>query len=102
MVGTAGSACASPIILREYFGLINDGSVSQVRMLVVHVLGWVKSHFLDLKDGDDIHAAHVNGKVGGVLRVLAVGRHRYYSPGVKVSTCTVCAPEHQWERFLSD
>lgn len=88
--------------IRGFFGLIDDGSASQGRMLIVHVPGWIKGYFLELKDGDDIHAAHVNGKVGGVLRVLAVGRHRYYSPGHKVSTCTVCVPEHQWERFLLD
>lgn len=88
--------------IRGFFGLIDDGSASQGRMLIVHVPGWIKGYFLDLKDGEDIHAAHVNGKVGGVLRILAVGRHRYYSPGHKVSTCTVCVPEHQWERFLLD
>lgn len=86
--------------IRGYFGLIDDGSASQGRMLIVHVPSWVRGYFLDIRDGDDIHAAHVNGRVGGVLRVLAVGRHKYYSPGHKVSTCTVCVPEGQWERFL--
>jgi len=85
--------------IHGFFGLIDDGPCSSGRMLVVHVPSWIKGYFLDLRDGDRVHAAHVNGKVGGVLRVLAVGRHRYYSPGAKVSTCTICVPEEQWERF---
>jgi hypothetical protein len=87
--------------IHGFFGLIDDGPVSAGRMLIVHVPSWVKGYFLDLRDGENIYAAHVNGKVGGVLRVLAVGRHRYYSPGSKVSTCTVCVPEEQWEKFGS-
>jgi len=39
---------------------------------------------------------HVSGKAGGNLTVLATGRHRYYSPGTKVSTCTVTVPEDEW------
>ncbi len=29
----------------------------------------------------------------------AARRHRYYSPGTKGTTCTICVPEEQWERF---
>jgi len=86
--------------IHGFFGLIDDGPSSSGRMLIAHVPSWVKGYFLDLRDGETIHAAHVDGSVGGVLRVLAVGRHRYYSPGSKVSTCTVCVPEGQWEKFV--
>jgi hypothetical protein len=87
--------------IHGFFGLIDDGPSSSGRMLIVHVPSWIKGYFLDLRDGDNVHAAHVNGSVGGVLRILAVGRHKYYSPGSKVSTCTICVPEEQWERFMN-
>ena len=89
----------SAMEIHGYFGLIDDGSCSQGRMLICHVPSWVRGQFLDVKGGDEVHAWHVSGKTGGVLTVLDSGRHRYYSPGARVTTCTICVPEEQWERF---
>jgi len=89
----------SAMEIHGYFGLIDDGSCSQGRLLVCHVPSWVRGQFLDVRAGDEVHAWHVSGKTGGVLTVLDTGRHRYYSPGSRVTTCTICVPEEQWERF---
>ena len=85
--------------IHGFFGLIDDGSCSQGRMLICHVPSWVRGQFLDINDGDVVHAWHVSGKTGGVLTVLSTGRHRYYSPGQRVTTCTICVPEEEWARF---
>jgi hypothetical protein len=84
--------------IHGFFGLIDDGSDAAGRMLIVHIPKWIRGYFMDIRDGDDIHVVHVSGKSGGVLHVLATGRHRYYSPGQRVTTCTICVPEEQWER----
>ena len=86
--------------IHGFFGLVDDGPSGEGRMLIVHQPSWVRGQFLDIKDGDDIHVWHVAGRAGGVLRVLSAGRHRYYSPGQRVTTCTVCVPEEQWERLM--
>ena len=93
-------SCYSAMEIHGSFGLVDDGPCSSGRMLIVHQPSWVRGGFLDIRDGDDIHVWHVSGTVGGVLRVLSTGRHRYYSPGQKVTTCTVCVPEEQWERLM--
>ena len=93
-------SCYNAMEIHGFFGLVDDGSCSSGRMLIVHQPSWVRGGFLDIKDGDDIHVWHVSGSTGGVLRVLSTGRHRYYSPGQKVTTCTVCVPEEQWERLM--
>lgn len=90
----------SAVEIHGFFGLIDDGSASGGRMLIAHVPKYVRGYFLDIKDGDVIHICHVNGKRGGRLRVLAVGRHKYYAPGRRVTTCTICVPEEQWADFL--
>ena len=89
----------SAVEIHGFYGLIDDGSDGAGRMLIVHVPKWVRGYFLDIRQGDTLHVYHVNGKTGGQLYVLATGRHRYYKPGSKVSTCTVCVPEDQWARF---
>ena len=86
--------------IHGFFGLVDDGPCSSGRMLIVHQPNWVRGQFLEIRDGDDIHAWHVSGKTGGVLHVLSTGRHRYYAPGQKVTTCTVCVPKEQWERLM--
>lgn len=93
-------SCYNAMEIHGFYGLVDDGPCSAGRMLIVHQPSWVRGQFLDIKDGDDIHAWHVAGRSGGVLRVLSTGRHRYYSPGQKVTTCTVCVPEEQWERLM--
>ena len=93
-------SCYSAMEIHGFFGLVDDGPCSSGRMLIVHQPSWVRGAFLDMRDGDDIHVWHVAGTAGGVLRVLSTGRHRYYSPGQKVTTCTVCVPEEQWERLM--
>lgn len=93
-------SCYSAMEIHGFYGLVDDGPCSAGRMLIVHQPSWVRGQFLDIKDGDDIHVWHVTGRAGGVLRVLSTGRHRYYSPGQKVTTCTVCVPEEQWERLM--
>ena len=85
--------------IHGFFGLIDDGPAASGRMLIVHVPKYVRGYFLDIKDGDDIHVCHVNGKLGRRLRVLATGRHKYYPPGRRVTTCTICVPEEQWVDF---
>jgi hypothetical protein len=88
--------------IHGFFGLIDDGSDGVGRMLVVHVPKWVKGFFLDIKQGDTIHVYHARGlKIGAALTVLSTGRHKYYSPGRKVTTCTICVPEEQWAPFAS-
>ena len=88
--------------IHGFFGLIDDGSDGAGRMLVVHVPRWVKGFFLDIKQGDTIHVYHARGlKIGAALTVLSTGRHKYYSPGRKVTTCTICVPEEQWAPFAS-
>lgn len=89
----------SAMEIHGYFGLIDDGSCGQGRMLICHVPSWVRGQFLDVQAGDEVHAWHVSGKTGGLLTVLDTGRHRYYSPGARVTTCAICVPEEQWERF---
>lgn len=93
-------SCYNAMEIHGFYGLVDDGPCSAGRMLIVHQPSWVRGQFLDIRDGDDIHVWHVAGKVGGVLSVLSTGRHRYYSPGQKVATCTVCVPEEQWERLM--
>jgi hypothetical protein len=93
-------SCYNAMEIHGFFGLVDDGPCSSGRMLIVHQPSWVRGHFLDIRDGDDIHVWHVSGTAGGVLRVLSTGRHRYYSPGQRVTTCTVCVPEEQWERLM--
>ena len=86
--------------IHGFFGLIDDGSCSQGRMLICHVPSWVRGQFMDVKDGDKVHVWNVNGKGKGVLNVLFTGRHRYYSPGSRVTTCTICVPEVQWDQVV--
>jgi hypothetical protein len=93
-----GPSAYTAMEIHGFFGLIDDGSDSIGRVLIVHVPKWIRGYFMDINDGDVIHAVNVTGKGGGVLRVLATGRHRYYSPGQRVTTCTVCVPEEQWAR----
>ncbi len=86
--------------IHGFFGLIDDGSDGAGRMLVVHVPRWVKGFFMDIKQGDTIHVYHAQGlKIGGTLTVLSTGRHQYYRPGRRVTTCTICVPEEQWAPF---
>jgi hypothetical protein len=92
----------SAVEIHGFFGLIDDGSVGEGRMLIVHVPKWIRGYFLDIKQGDRIHVYHANGgKIGGVLTVLSTGRHKYYAPGRRVTTCTICVPEEQWAPFSS-
>lgn len=86
--------------IHGFFGLVDDGRCGQGRMLICHVPSWVKGQFMDLKDGDRVHVWNVNGRGRGVLSVLSTGRHRYYSPGSKVTTCTICVPEEEWARVV--
>lgn len=93
-------SCYNAMEIHGFFGLVDDGLCSSGRMLIVHQPSWVRGYFIDIRDGDDIHVWHVSGTSGGVLRVLSTGRHRYYSPGQKVTTCTVCVPEEQWQHLM--
>ena len=93
-------SCYNAMEIHGFFGLVDDGSCGAGRMLILHQPSWVRGQCLDIRDGDDIHVWHVAGTAGGVLRVLSTGRHRYYSPGQRVTTCTVCVPEEQWERLM--
>jgi hypothetical protein len=96
------SANYSAVEIHGFFGLIDDGSDGSGRMLVVHVPRWVKGYFMDIKQGDVIHVYHARGlKIGAALTVLATGRHKYYGPGRRVTTCTICVPEEQWAPFAS-
>ena len=83
--------------IHGFYGLIDDGSDGTGRVLIAHVPRYVRGHHLDIRAGDSLPVVHVSGKAGGNLTVLATGRHRYYSPGTKVSTCTVTVPEDEWE-----
>ena len=90
----------SAVEIHGFFGLIDDGSVGEGRMLIVHVPRWVRGYFLDIKQGDSLHVYHSKGKrVGAALNVLSTGRHKYYPPGSRVTTCTVCVSEEQWAPF---
>lgn len=92
----------SAVEIHGFFGLIDDGSAGEGRMLIVHVPKWIRGYFLDIKQGDTINVYHANGgKIGGKLTVLSTGRHRYYAPGRRVTTCTICVPEEQWAPFSS-
>ena len=94
------SANYSAVEIHGFFGLIDDGSVGAGRMLIVHVPKWIRGYFLDIKQGDTLHVYHAKGKkVGGTLTVLSTGRHKYYAPGRRVTTCTVCVPEEEWAQF---
>jgi hypothetical protein len=93
----------SAVEIHGFFGLIDDGSDGAGRMLVVHVPRWVKGFFMDIKQGDTIHVYHARGlKIGGTLTVLSTGRHQYYQPGRRVTTCTICVPEDEWAPFSSN
>ena len=89
----------SAVEIHGFFGLIDDGSVGEGRMLIVHVPKWIRGYFLDIKQGDDLHVHHSIGNVKGTLLVLSTGRHKYYAPGRRVMTCTVCVSEEQWAPF---
>jgi hypothetical protein len=90
----------SAVEIHGFFGLIDDGSVGEGRMLIVHVPKWIRGYFLDIKQGDTLHVYQANGgKFGGALTVLSTGRHKYYAPGRRVMTCTVCVPEEQWAPY---
>ena len=92
----------SAVEIHGFFGLIDDGSSISGRMLRVHVPKWIRGYFLDIRQGENIHVYHVNGKVGGILNVLSVGRDKYYPPGSRVTTCSICVPEEQWARFAPE
>ena len=97
-----GRICASSytaVEIHGFFGLIDDGSSESGRMLKVHVPRWIRGYFLDIKQGDTVHVYHVNGKIGGMLKILSVGRDKYYPPGRRVTTCTICVSEDEWARF---
>jgi hypothetical protein len=86
--------------IHGFFGLIDDGSAGAGRMLIVHVPKWIRGYFLDIRQGDTLHVYHAKGKkVGGILNVLATGRHMYFAPGRRVTTCTICVPEEEWAPF---
>ena len=86
--------------IHGFYGIIDDGPVgANTHMLILHVPKWVKGYQLDIRDGDSLPVTHIAGKTGGTLQVLETGRHKYYSPGQKVTTCTVVVPEEQWARF---
>ena len=90
----------SAVEIHGFFGLIDDGSVGEGRMLIVHVPKWIRGYFLDIKQGDTLHVYHASGgKIGGALTVLSTGRHKYYAPGRRVMTCTICVPEEQWAPY---
>ena len=91
----------SAMEIHGFFGLVDDGPCGQGRMLICHVPSWVRGQAMDVKDGDRVHVWNVNGRGGGVLDVVFTGRHRYYSPGAKITTCTICVPEEQWARVLN-
>jgi hypothetical protein len=95
------SANYAAVEIHGFFGLIDDGSVGEGRMLIVHVPKWIRGYFLDIKQGDTLHVYHAKGrKIGGALTVLSTGRHKYYAPGRRVTTCTICIPEEQWTPFV--
>ncbi len=89
----------SAVEIHGFFGLIDDGPDGAGRALVVHVPRWVRGYWLDIRQGDTLHVNRADGRAGGVLTVLATGRHKYYSPGRRVTTCTVLVPEEQWAPF---
>ncbi len=71
------SAIYSAVEIHGFFGLIDDGSVGEGRMLIAHAPKWIRGYFLDNKQGDDLHVYHSKEKVKGILSVLATGRHKY-------------------------
>ena len=92
----------SAVEIHGFFGLIDDGSTGQGRMLILHVPKWIRGYFLDVRQGDTLHVYHAKGRnVGGPLYVLSTGRHKYYPPGRRVTTCTVCVSEEQWAPFAN-
>lgn len=93
------AASYAAVEIHGFFGLIDDGSDMAGRVLIAHVPKWVRGYFLDIRQGDTLHVNRADGKMGGVLTVLSTGRHKYYSPGRKVSTCTILVPEEQWAPF---
>jgi hypothetical protein len=65
-------------------------------MLIVHIPKWIRGYFLDVKQGNDLYVYHPQGRIRGVLFVLSTGRHKYYAPGRRVMTCTLCVSEEKW------
>jgi len=90
----------SALEIHGFYGLIDDGSDASGRVLIAHVPKWVKGYVLDIRQGERLPVNRVDGKGGGTLTVLSTGRHKYYSPGKRVTTCTVCVPEEQWALFM--
>ena len=88
----------SAIEINGLFGLVDDGLCEYGRMLIAHIPPKIQKnfegYFMDIKDGDRIRIKGL--KSTGVVTVLTTGRHRYYSPGQKITTCTICVPEEQW------
>ena len=41
--------------IHDFYGLIDDGSEGAGRMLILHVPRWVKSYFMDIRQGDTLH-----------------------------------------------
>lgn len=93
------AASYSAVEIHGFFGLIDDGSDASGRTLIVHIPKWIRGYFMDFRQGDTLHVNRVDGKMGGVLTVLSTGRHKYYAPGRRVSTCTICVPEEEWAPF---
>lgn len=92
-------ASYSAVEIHGFYGLIDDGSDAAGRVLIVHVPKWIRGYFIDIKQGDTLHVNRVDGKAGGTLTVLSTGRHKYFPPGRRVTTFTVCVPEEQWAPF---
>ena len=84
------------------FGLIDEGSDGGgARMLLAHVPRKSGHAFVDVRPGERIQVMHPkNGRGVWPLQVAYTGRHRYYSPGARVTTLRVAVAHDDWLRYL--
>ena len=100
--GRVGSRRYSAMQAGGLYGLIDEGSDGGgARMLLAHVPRKSGHTFIDVRPGERIQVTNPKGGRGvWTLQVAYTGRHRYYSPGAKVTTLRVAVAQDDWLRFL--
>ena len=84
------------------FGLVDTHETTAgYRGLIAHLPKNSRTYTLDMRVGDTLQCnAVVRGSaVGGSLTVGFVTPHRYYRPGMRVTTCVIGVPEEEWTPF---
>ena len=98
--------------IHGFYGLIDDGSEGAGRMLILHVPRWVKSYFMDIRQGDTLHVYRCCRQAG--TGTTGRGGRCPLAPSAFQSTngcgssrsciplCTKSAKNHEHRHYLRD